>query len=247
MQAAAREARYALLAAHAREIGADALVTAHTLDDQAETVLMRLAAGSGVAGLGAMAPRSETLGLAHLRPLLDIPKARLAATCRRLALSFAEDPGNLSARFARGRWRAARAVLAEEGLTPGRLAALARRARAADEAIRTMAAAALAEASRGEALDMRRLADQPEAVVVAALGRWLGEGEPGPVRLARLEACAGALSAAAREARRETRTLAGQVLTLRRDGLLIRQAEARRRGIVNPVAGPKLGNGPARP
>src|SRR3954452_1092980 len=77
LPAAAREARYALLARAARASGATHVLPAHTRDDQAETLLMRLLRGSGIAGLAAMARESEREGVVLARPLLDISKAQL--------------------------------------------------------------------------------------------------------------------------------------------------------------------------
>ena len=88
IQEAAREARYRLLVAHAREEGASHLVTAHTLDDQAETVLMRLSRGSGLSGLAGMRPETDRQGIRHARPLLDWPKARLLDLCHGAGLAF---------------------------------------------------------------------------------------------------------------------------------------------------------------
>ena len=85
LPAAAREARYALLAKAARASGARHIVTAHTRDDQAETLLMRLLRGSGIAGLAAMARESERDGVLLARPLLEISKAQLVATLERPA------------------------------------------------------------------------------------------------------------------------------------------------------------------
>ena len=87
LQEAARQARYRLLADAARKAGASHILTAHTLDDQAETVLIRLSRGSGLSGLAAMARMSPLPGdgegeITLVRPLLDIPKARLIATLR---------------------------------------------------------------------------------------------------------------------------------------------------------------------
>ena len=88
LQERARQRRYDLLAGCARDIGATHIATAHTLDDQAETVLFRLMRGSGVAGLAGMAASVHRGGVVHLRPFLGVPKARLVASLprRRLAL-----------------------------------------------------------------------------------------------------------------------------------------------------------------
>ncbi len=80
---AARAARYELLLALAREMKADAIVTAHTRDDQAETMLHRIGRGSGVTGLSGIRGKSERGGIAILRPFLDMPKARLEAALHR--------------------------------------------------------------------------------------------------------------------------------------------------------------------
>ena len=82
LQARARAARYDLMAAYCHAHDIPALVTAHHLDDQAETFLMRLKRGSGLDGLAAIPERGAWAGIAVLRPLLDVPKARLVATLR---------------------------------------------------------------------------------------------------------------------------------------------------------------------
>ena len=80
LQARARIARYDLMAAYCHANDIPALVTAHHLDDQAETFLMRLKRGSGLDGLAAIPERGSWGGIEVLRPLLDVPKARLVAT-----------------------------------------------------------------------------------------------------------------------------------------------------------------------
>lgn len=139
VQAAARDARYRLLMSlaeqKAQELAssrADAVVhagvvTAHTQDDQAETVLMRLARGSGIQGLSGMAPLIERDGIWLLRPLLDVPKSRLVATLAAADRSWVEDPSNEDRRFERVRWREAQAVLQSLGLTPQAISRSARR------------------------------------------------------------------------------------------------------------------------
>ena len=81
VQEVAREARYRLLAEFARENDATAILTAHHQDDQAETVLMRLARGSGLDGLSGMTQQTEIHEIQLLRPLLGVPKARLLELC----------------------------------------------------------------------------------------------------------------------------------------------------------------------
>src|SRR4051812_25670020 len=115
LPAAARAARYRLLAQAALASGATHVLTAHTRDDQAETLLMRMAPGSGIAGLAAMARRSQREGVVLARPLLDIPKARLVATLHKARIGFAEDPSNRDSRFTRPRLRELMPALAAEG------------------------------------------------------------------------------------------------------------------------------------
>ena len=109
---AARLARYRLLGDAARKAGAAHILTAHTLDDQAETVLIRMSRGSGLTGLAAMVrasalPASGASALKLVRPLLDIPKSRLIATLKSEKIGFADDATNRDPRFTRARLRAA--------------------------------------------------------------------------------------------------------------------------------------------
>ncbi|MCC8943398.1 tRNA lysidine(34) synthetase TilS, partial [Bradyrhizobium sp. Arg68] len=101
--AAAREARYRLLTQAARKHGATHILTAHTRDDQAETLLMRMLRGSGIAGLAAMARETERDGVRLARPLLDVSKAQLVATLQRARIGFADDPTNRDPAFTRPR------------------------------------------------------------------------------------------------------------------------------------------------
>src|SRR6266581_3690970 len=105
LQEAARAARYRLLVAAAGREGARHILTAHTRDDQAETVLFRLARGSGLAGLAGIARTSALDHMTLIRPLLDIPKAKLLATLKVAKIPFIEDPSNQDPRFARTRLR----------------------------------------------------------------------------------------------------------------------------------------------
>ena len=139
---AAREARYGLLEQFARSI-ADAsstvaVVAAHHQDDQAETFMMRLARGSGVDGLSVMAPArplSSNVPVELLRPLLDVPKARLVASLQARGVTWIDDPSNGDVRSERVRVRGTLSALAAIGVDAAALATTARRMRGAREAI----------------------------------------------------------------------------------------------------------------
>src|SRR5580692_10122957 len=133
--AAARAARYRLLAGAAREFGATHILTAHTRDDQAETLLMRLLRGSGIAGLAAMAPITQREGVLLARPFLNVSKSQLIATLRKAKVGFADDPTNRDTHFTRPRIRAVMPVLAAEGGDARNLARLASRLARANAAI----------------------------------------------------------------------------------------------------------------
>jgi tRNA(Ile)-lysidine synthase len=122
LQAAARSARYALLENWCRRSGILHLLVAHHRDDQAETMLMRLARGSLSFGLAGMPAISEREHVRLLRPLLAIGKSRLLATLEAIGQDWIEDPSNREPRFAR---TGVRRALAEN---PAGAAALAARA-----------------------------------------------------------------------------------------------------------------------
>ena len=148
LQAAAREARYALMAAYCARAGISSLALAHNLEDQAETVLLRLARGSGVDGLAAMAPIAERPEVRLLRPVLDVPRARLRAALRVAEQPHIEDPSNQQEAFKRVRLRRIAPILAAEGLTSERLAATAAQMGRARAALEDVAAGVLARSVR---------------------------------------------------------------------------------------------------
>ncbi len=238
IQEAAREARYALLAGEARRLGFSHIATAHHADDQAETLLMRLAAGSGIAGLAGMRERSLREGLALLRPLLGVEKARLVATCRARGVPFVEDPSNSDPRYGRTRARAVLESLSGDGLSASRLARLAARAARADDALALFAESALAEAGLRRTgcvaqVDWRALASQPAEIRLRALEILIrSTGESGPaMRLERLEALLAALDAAGRQGQRLRRSIGDRIATLQSHGrLTISEAPPRNRG-----------------
>ena len=138
LPAAARTARYRLLAQAARTSGATHILTAHTRDDQAETLLMRLLRGSGIAGLAAMARESERDGVLLARPFLDVSKSQLIATLKKAKIGFADDPTNHDTNFTRPRLRAVMPVLAAEGGDTRNLARLASRLARANAAVEVL-------------------------------------------------------------------------------------------------------------
>lgn len=114
-EAALREARYAALAQLAGEAGASAVVTAHTAEDQTETVLLALFRGTGLDGLAGMPPRRTLTERVELvRPLLRVTHAELATELRRSALPYALDPSNDDPRYRRNALRAPLAALRAE-------------------------------------------------------------------------------------------------------------------------------------
>lgn len=246
LQERARAARYALLAEEAERLGGAVLVTAHTQDDQAETLLMRMARGSGPSGLAAMRERVRKGGITLVRPLLGVPKARLVATVQAQGLAFVTDPSNGDPRFERVRWRALMPGLADEGLSAERLALLARRIARLDEVAALRAKALLPElrlpAPAGAAPVLRlrfaALLAEPEEIALRVVALALEDVgcEGGTPRLERLEACVAALLGAAKGRARASRTLSGCVVSLGIDGILtLRQEGPRRRG-VHPAA-----------
>lgn len=196
IQQAARRARYALIGRAMAEDGVEIVVTAHHLGDQAETVLMRLAHGSGVEGLRGMDYFSEVNGIAIVRPLLGIDPVALAQVVASAGLTPVGDPSNLDTDYERVRWRHALPQLAALGIDARRLSRFADRMRDADLAISAMANTVEFEAGIGSrTLGHKILRDLPRAVAVKVMQRLLREVGAGlkPHDLARIEAITDAL------------------------------------------------------
>jgi tRNA(Ile)-lysidine synthase len=182
IQQAAREARYRLMAAAMAEDGAEILVTAHHLGDQAETVLMRLAHGSGVEGLRGMDYSAEIAGLVIVRPLLGIDPADLAELVRASGLTAVADPSNIDTNYERVRWRQVLPQLAALGLDAHRLARFADRMRDADAALDTMAEAFAVThdtVTGAHRVDRGSFARLPQAVAIRVLSRLLRQAGDG--------------------------------------------------------------------
>ncbi len=232
LQERAREARYDLLSAHARAINADVIVTGHHLDDQAETVLMRLMRGSGVAGLAGMAPVAERNGLKIARPLLAIPKAELVAYCEAQSLPYFDDPSNRNPAYARARLRE---LMASEGLDARALARLAERAARADEALQatTEAAEARLRLLEDGVCDAAEFAALPREIQIRLVTRALlkAGNAKRPAELEKVEALVQKLVEAAGAGRAFSANLAGAHLTLSRQRFIKVGAEPARRPI----------------
>ena len=175
-EAAARHARHAALLAAAQRTGAAAVLLGHTADDQAETVLLGLARGSGTRSLSGM---REVVGVLR-RPLLGLARSRVRAALGDHVDEVWEDPHNTDPSYARARVRHAALPALEAALGPGVGAALARSAgllRADADALDGWATAALAAATSGEELAVAALEPLPRAVRWRVLRAWaLGAG-----------------------------------------------------------------------
>ncbi|WP_106397126.1 tRNA lysidine(34) synthetase TilS [Actinocorallia populi] len=170
-EAAAREARYTALDEAAERLGARAVLLGHTLDDQAETVLLGLARGSGARSLAGMAPRAGR----YLRPFLGLTRAEVRRACLAMGLAPWDDPHNEDPAYTRVRVRREVLPLLERRLGPGVSEALARTAallREDADALDGWAVRALEEARDFEhALDVRALEGLPPAVRSRVLRR----------------------------------------------------------------------------
>jgi tRNA(Ile)-lysidine synthase len=247
--AAAREARYRLLASAAHGSGASHVLTAHTRDDQAETLLMRLLRGSGIGGLAAMARESGREGVFIARPFLNISKSQLIATLETAGISYADDPTNRDINFTRPRIRKVIEGLAAEGGDARNLARLASRLARANAAIEVLvdgAARYLAfkdpEAapppansrshSQNASFDAAAFAALPEEIRLRLLLRAIERsGHEGPAELGKVETLLAAFDQALRTAgkTRLKQTLAGAVISLAKGRIVIEPAPPRRR------------------
>jgi tRNA(Ile)-lysidine synthase len=246
LQAAARAARYALLADFMRAAGLGILLTAHTADDQAETLLMRLARGSGVDGLAAMAPWTALVAptspperaILLARPLLTVSKARLKAALVARGMSWLEDESNAAPVFERSRLRAAQDTLLRLGLTQDSLGLSAQRLQWARAALDW----AVAQFCRQEAcyrvdpaglirIDAAAWAALPSELKVRVLlkGITAAGGEGRPLARAKLEALCQSLDAALASPRGTGRwTLARTAVRAARGKIVLEREPGRR-------------------
>lgn len=240
---AARRARYRLLADLARQRGVSVVFTAHTADDQAETVLMRLARGSGVDGLSGMVPlrameavddEAPDRPLWLARPLLRVEKARLEGHLRQAGIPWHQDPTNTDTDYERPRFREARPALHALGLTPAALGLSARRLQRAHQALEATARAFYAQAAHVHvsplgyvALEREALLARPHdiALRVLRLAILAAGGSGAPVSLSGMEALLEAVhsgpAAAGTLARATLRVRGRHILVEREPGRIV--------------------------
>jgi tRNA(Ile)-lysidine synthase len=213
VEADARTARYAALDSIAHAYGASQIFLGHTRDDQAETVLLGLARGSGTRSLSGMA----TVNGKYARPFLQLTRSQTVAACVEAAITPWNDPHNANEKFSRVRVRNKVMPVMEEEIGPGIAAALARSAailRDDADALDEMAQAVISRVDLSD-LDCAALAELPRAIrsrilraaiyaagapsgsvsadhlsgVEALVTSWRGQGEaslPGGVKVARI-------------------------------------------------------------
>jgi tRNA(Ile)-lysidine synthase len=205
------------------------------MDDQAETVLLRLARGSGVDGLSGMAAERREDGVRWVRPLLRERREALRGYLRRQGRTWVEDPSNADERFDRVRARRALEVLGPVGIDVAGLDATAGRMRLAREALEAHALRAAHDVARIEAGDVvfaragfDVLPEETRLRLMSDAIRWVGGAAYRP----RLAALRGALEGLA-SARR--RTLQGAVMTREREALRVGRELAAARQTRAPV------------
>lgn len=189
LQSLAREARYKLMGAWAQDQGVSTVALGHTADDQAETVLMRLARSAGVDGLSAIPHRMVRDGVTWVRPLLGASRSELRSYLQNQRIPWIEDPSNDDPHFARVKARRALAVLADLDIDAKGLAQVAAQMSAARKALdwqTFLAAREIVTVDAGAVvLDQRLMRIQPEEIqrrlIVQAL-TWVSGGAYPPRR-----------------------------------------------------------------
>jgi tRNA(Ile)-lysidine synthase len=245
LQEAARLARYRLLSKVAKDVNASYVLTAHTLDDQAETVLFRMARGSGIRGLAGMysswgMPVEEGIGIGLLRPLLSIPKLRLIATLKDAKIPYVNDPSNRDPRFTRSRLRELMPMLAREGLTASRLALLATRVQRVEDALfevlawtngKVVAVGSSTDDNPTTVLHTDLFSALPKEIGIRVLGWTIGKAGGSSAELGKLETFYEVMYRALDDGVPFRRTLAGALVTLGPDKITIEPAPPRKAGL----------------
>lgn len=231
IEAAAREARYALLNGWCRRHGVLHLVLAHHREDQAETFLMRLARGSGPTGLAAMPAITDTAHGRILRPLLPVSRGRLRRTLQHRGQPWIEDPSNQDVGFTRAKIRRSMPQLSAAGLAAEAITATTAKMAEARAGLEAATASLLAEAVEIYPTGHARISTDPfrrapRTVALPALAATvtcIGGRAYGP-RTERLDRLYEAIQS---EGRPRGRTLSGCQVVPRKDHLLVaREPEA---------------------
>ncbi len=202
LQAMARQARYGLIREWAAAAAVDMVALGHTLDDQAETVLMHLARRSGVDGLAGMAERFEREGLSYVRPLIGQLRHDLRAYLDDHGIRWCDDPSNDDESFERVRARRALSILSDLGIDTHALGDVAANARSAKVALDHCAWREVIENPSVEDRGDIVLSEGPQAeeigrrILIGAL-RWVS-GEVYPPRSASLVELRSAMAKAER-------------------------------------------------
>lgn len=233
IQEEARAARYRLIAAYCQKNKISTLFLAHHANDQAETILFRLAKGSGLDGLSGMSQRQDfSPQLTLLRPLLDVTHGQLLATCKAAKIDWVEDKSNVSDRYARIRLRKSMDVLETEGLSVKRILSLGarlERARSALDQVTDLAweKCVIEYNSKLIVFNYKDLLVYPEEVVLRCIMRAIQHfrvGRAYPPRLESMEALVTKLCAANKLFK--AATLGGCVIRVQnRKGLVTIQPE----------------------
>lgn len=224
IQKNARAARYRLMGDWCRANGFDGIITAHNADDQAETMLMRLARGSGVDGLGGMAEQTEIFDTIIHRPLLDVSRATLQNVLKQASHSWLEDPSNKDQKFERVRVRIAMPAIHEGGIKTSALNLSAKRLRRARTALDHFTddfmASSVTVFNTGHCeVDRQALEAQPDEIALRVLSRlltWAG-GAKIAIRLAKVERLYEAMS----DTSTDKHTLGGAQIAMRKSTIII--------------------------
>jgi len=178
LEMAAREARYAFFSGVARKVGADVVATAHTADDQAETILLKLTRGAGSRGLSGIARETVLNGLRVVRPMLNVTRREIIAFLRDRRFSWREDVSNRDLSFLRNRVRHEILPLLESKLNPKVRRALLHAAEilgGEDKWMEDIATSILADCTSAvsDGLNVETLKRHPLAARRRALRLWL--------------------------------------------------------------------------
>lgn len=232
VQEAARAARYDLMDAHCTAHGVTALMLGHHRDDQAETVLFRLAKGSGLDGLAGMRPVQKRGALNLCRPLLDMSKDEILDFCYAENISYIEDPSNQKQQYARARLRQSRDALEREGLSAKRLAVTAKRMDRGRSALDFYAEKAFKDCLETKDSDrivfnINALLQQPEEIILRTILLAIGALHPSGGYKPRMEKIESLVMDIVRHDNMKPRTLGGVIFSCRDTKLILTREGAK--------------------